>query len=272
MDFFDNLLDKLKNFSISKALPTIIIVVVGFVLVYVLMKIYDKAMAKSKADQAIFRFFRGLVRALLIIIVILIAASSLGVDVSALIAILSVLTLAISLAVQGTLSNLAGGIMLLTAKPFKVGDLIESGDHLGTVVGTSLVYTKLLTVDNREISIPNSDLAAARITNYSAMDKRRVDLTFTASYDYAIDDVKAVLAKAAENTPCVIKEEPIFAAVNKYRESDIEYVLRAYVKPSEYWDGYFGITENVKRAYETYGISVTYPHLNLHLPDGNGRR
>ena len=268
MDYLNNLLDSLKNFSISKFLPAIIIVVVGIVLVHILMKIYDKTTAKSKADQAIFRFFRGLIRILLILIVILIAASSLGIDVSALIAILSVLTLAISLAVQGTLSNIAGGIMLLTSKPFKAGDFIEAGSHIGTVIGTSLVYTKLLTIDNREISIPNSDLAASRITNYSALDKRRVDLTFTAAYDFAIDDVKAVLAKAAENTACVLKEEPIFVAVNKYRESDIEYVLRAYVKTPDYWDGYFGITENVKRAYDTYGISVTYPHLNLHLPDG----
>ena len=268
MDYLNKALDFFKDFSIIKFLPAVIIVVVGIILVHILMKIYDKSTAKSNADQSIFKFFRGLIRILLYIIVLLIAASSLGIDVSALIALLSVATLAVSLAVQGTLSNLAGGIMLLTAKPFKVGDYIEAGSHTGTVTGTSLVYTKLLTVDNKEVSIPNSDLAAARIVNYSALEKRRVDLTFKASYDYSIDDVKAVLAKAAENTSCVLKEDPIFVAVSKYCESDIEYVLRAYVKTADYWNGYFGITENVKRAYDTYGISFTYPHLNLHLPDG----
>ena len=192
-------------------------------------------------------------------LIFLIVAGSLGIDVSSMIALLSVASLAVTLAVQGALSNLAGGIMLLSTHPFRVGDFVEVGTVSGTVQEIGMTYTTLVTPDQKEIFVPNSEVAAAKIINYTA-----VDLTFTASYDDAAETVKAALLKAAD-LPQVYKDPAPFAAVNRYGDSAIEYVLRVWTSAADYWDVYFGIVENVRTRFEEAGISMTYPHLNVHL-------
>ena len=150
--------------------------------------------------------------------------------------------------------------MLLSTHPFRVGDFVEVGTVSGTVQEIGMTYTTLVTPDQKEIFVPNSEVAAAKIINYTAVTNRRVDLTFTASYDDAAETVKAALLKAAD-LPQVYKDPAPFAAVNRYGDSAIEYVLRVWTAATDYWDVYFAIVENVRVRFEEAGISMTYPHL-----------
>jgi small conductance mechanosensitive channel len=194
----------------------------------------------------------------------LIAASSLGIDVSGIIALASVLTLAISLSVQNALSNVIGGFTLLYTKPFKSGDYVEIASESGTVDEIGMSYTKLITPDNKVIYIPNSAVVAADIVNFTVSGTRRVDLTISASYDAPTDQVIAALYDAAK-VPGVMTDPAPFAAVNKYGDSAIEYVLRVWTKTDDYWDVNFAINEKVRASFSQSNIEMTYPHLNVHI-------
>jgi len=253
------------SLSLSKILPALLILVIGYFLVQALMSIYDKASQRAKLEQSLFKFLKNILRILLYILVVLVAAAALGIDVSSLVAVFSVLSLGISLAVQGTLSNVAGGIMILTSHPFKIGDYIEAGNTSGTVAEIGIAYTTLITPDNKQIFVPNSDISSDRIVNYSALGKRRVDLSFGASYDCDFEKVKDILYKVCEQHPLVLKEDEIFIKVKEYRESDIEYVVRVWTKTEDYWTVYFDIIEKVKKAYDENGISMAYPHVDINI-------
>ena len=161
------------SLTLQKLVPVILIVVIGLLLVKLLLKLFDRVLERSRLERTMFSFLRAAMRALLYTILVLVAASSLGVDVTSLVAILSVVSLAISLAVQNALSNVVGSVTLLTTHPFHVGDFVEIGSDSGTVEEISVSYTKLATVDGKRIYIPNSDAASARICNYSVEGRRR---------------------------------------------------------------------------------------------------
>ena len=253
-----------SSFTLAKLPPAIITFIIAYAASRVVLKVADKLFARSRMEKTIEKFLRSALRILMWALIFLIVAGSLGIDVSSMIALLSVASLAVTLAVQGALSNLAGGIMLLSTHPFRVGDFVEVGTVSGTVQEIGMTYTTLVTPDQKEIFVPNSEVAAAKIINYTAVTNRRVDLTFTASYDDAAETVKAALLKAAD-LPQVYKDPAPFAAVNRYGDSAIEYVLRVWTAATDYWDVYFAIVENVRVRFEEAGISMTYPHLNDHL-------
>lgn len=253
-----------SSFTLAKLPPAIITFIIAYAASRVVLKVADKLFARSRMEKTIEKFLRSALRILMWALIFLIVAGSLGIDVSSMIALLSVASLAVTLAVQGALSNLAGGIMLLSTHPFRVGDFVEVGTVSGTVQEIGMTYTTLVTPDQKEIFVPNSEVAAAKIINYTAVTNRRVDLTFTASYGDAAETVKAALLKAAD-LPQVYKDPAPFAAVNRYGDSAIEYVLRVWTAATDYWDVYFAIVENVRVRFEEAGISMTYPHLNVHL-------
>lgn len=255
----------LANFSLQKLIPGVLIFLVGMIVRKALVKLFDRALAKSKVDKSLHGFLHALFNVLMWFILLLIVASSFGIDVTSLIAMLSVVSLALSLSVQDALSNIAGGIMVLTAHPFKVGDWVELGNgNSGSVISVGLVYTKLQTVDNKIVNVPNSVVATTSLTNYSTEEKRRVCINVGASYDCAIDDVKAALAEAAK-IDSILTDEEIFVRVNAYRESDIEYVIRAWTKSEDYWTAYFGLMENIKKVFDQKGIKMSYQHTIVHL-------
>lgn len=258
------MLDILKNLTLKSLIPCVLVLIVGFAVVKILNGIFAKALNKSKLDKNLHTFLKTIFKILLSAIVVLIAASMLGVDVTSLIAVLSVASLAVSLAVQDTLANVAGGIMVLASKPFTVGDYVEAGANSGTVISVGLSYTTLRTPDNKVVYIPNKDVATSRVVNYSTEDKRRVDLSFTASYDCATEKVIEALTEAAQ-VSYLLPEEPVFIRLKEYKESDIEYVVRVWVKNADYWNAYFEITENVRKTFEEKGIIMTYPHTIVHL-------
>mgnify|MGYP000706602219 CR=1 FL=1 len=195
------------SLTLQKLVPVILIVVIGLLLVKLLLKLFDRVLERSRLERTMFSFLRAVMRALLYTILVLVAASSLGVDVTSLVAILSVVSLAISLAVQNALSNVVGSVTLLTTHPFHVGDFVEIGSDSGTVEEISVSYTKLATVDGKRIYIPNSDAASARICNYSVEGRRRVDLYIGVSYDAPAEKVREALLAAAQH-PKALQDPP----------------------------------------------------------------
>ncbi len=256
---------KLGNFTIENLVTAIIVLLVCLVAIKIIMRIVSPFISRLPIEKTLIRFLTSVIKALLYFITVIIVASSLGIEATSLIALFSVIGLAVSLAVQGSLSNLASGIMVLLARPFSVGDFIEAGNVSGTVREIGLIYTKLSTFDNKIIFIPNSDISSSRITNYSSEPMRRVDLKFNVSYDDDIDKVKEIILKAVEKCGVFVKEPAVFVGVTAYLESSIEYTVRAWAKTEDYWDGYNNLLEGVKKEFDFYGISMTYNHLNVHI-------
>lgn len=255
----------LKGLSLSSVLKIAVLAVVLLAVIRLLNGLFEKFLSKSKIDKSLHGFLRATVKILMYLIAVMILAGSLSIDVTSLIALLSVAGLALSLAIQGALSNLAGGIVILTTKPLHVGDYVTIGSEEGTVEEIGMTYTKLMTWDRRMIFIPNSTVTSSNVVNYTVGGKRRVDLTVTASYDADIETVKTALRAAAASVPQLLPDEPIFARVTGYKESSIEYALRGWCQNENYWDAYFNLLEAVKVSFDQAGVQMSYPHLNVHM-------
>lgn len=254
----------LTTLSVKNLLPAVIALVVGLILARLICKAFNKLLTKTKLEPSLHGFLRSLFRVFIYLITLLIVASTLGFDMTSLIAVLSVLSLALSLAVQGTLANVAGGIQILVSHPFKSGDYVEIGANAGTVKEIRLSYTVLTTVDNREVFIPNSDAAGARILNFSAEAVRRVDLLVDVGYGYDAELVKKTLCKCAEMDK-VLSQPPVFAGLTEYRDSTVQYTLRAWCKTQDYFDVSFAIRERLQSELAAAGIEMSYPHLHIHM-------
>lgn len=259
--------DGIMSFLMSRGLSAVIIMVAGIFISRIVMTVVDKALHKSKLEKAAYSLIRSLLKAVLYILLGLIVASKLGVDVTGIIALASVLSLALSLAVQDVLSNVFGGLTLLYTQPFHSGDYVDIGATGGTVTEISLSYTKLITPDNKEISIPNKSVVAAEIVNYTTTGKRRVDFVVTASYDAPIRTVLDCLRQAAQVPTCLEEQEP-FVAVSNYGDHAIEYILRVWSATDDYWTTKFAINEKIKEVFDANGVEMTYPHLNVHFDKG----
>lgn len=257
-------LDLLTTSLMSNVLPFLLILVLGVLAIRMITKIVDKMLAKSHLEKAAHGLIRSLLRTVLYLLLGLIAASRLGIDVTGVIALASVLTLAVSLSVQNLLTNIIGGFTLLYTKPFKSGDFVEIAAESGTVQEINMTYTKLVTGDNKIIHIPNSAVVAADIVNYSVTGTRRVELSVTASYDAPTDQVLAALLEAGQ-VPGVLEDPAPFAAVVSYGDSAIAYTLRLWTATEDYWDVYYAANRNIRECFNAHGIEMTYPHLNVHL-------
>ena len=259
--------DGIVNFLLNRGFSAVILMVVGILLGRVIMTVVDKALHKSRLEKAAYSLIRSLLKTALYILLGLIVASKLGVDVTGIIALASVLSLAVSLAVQDVLANVFGGLTLLYTQPFHSGDYVEIGATGGTVAEIGLSYTKLTTPDNKEISIPNKSVVAAEIVNYTTTGKRRVDFVVTASYDAPVQTVLASLRQAAQ-VPTRLEENEPFVAVSNYGDHAIEYILRVWSATDDYWTTKFAINEKIKEIFDANGVEMTYPHLNVHFDKG----
>lgn len=255
----------LGTIALSNIVEAVVILVVCLIATKVIVKTVSSVLTHSKLDRNLHTFIRSTVKVLCLVLSGIITLGSLGFNMTSLVAVLSVAGLAVSLAMQNSLSNLAGGILLLVTKPFVVGDYISTGSAEGTVLGVDLAYTQIATVDNKTISVPNGSISSATIVNYSTQGRRRVDLTFTFSYDAAVDDVKAALLEACAGVDKLIMDPAPFARVSAYQDSAIAYTVRAWCATADYWDVYFDLMEAVKRAADAHGIEMTYNHLNVHM-------
>lgn len=261
----DTLLTSLSgSLFFKKLMGTVLVLVIGVLVIRVIMRLITAALEKSHLEKAAHSLILSLARAAMYILLFLIAASQMGIDVSSIVALASVLTLALSLALQNMVSNLIGGFVILYTHPFHSGDYVEIAGQGGTVKEISMTYTVLATPDNRIISIPNSAVAAAQVVNYSSADSRRVELTVTASYDAPTQKVLDALVLAGTVDNALLNPAPS-AVIVSYDDSAIRYSLRIWVKPGDYWDVYFQVNQRIKDVFDQQGIEMTYPHLNVHL-------
>lgn len=252
------------EYAKSAVLPVVLILVVGILAIRIVMFIVNKALKRSKLEKAAHSLIKTVLRAVLYGLLALMAVSKLGIDITGVVALASVLTLAVSLAVQNILTNVMGGFTLLYTKPFSSGDYVEIAGQSGTVQEIGLAYTKLSTPDNKSICIPNSSVTAAEIVNHTALGTRRVDITVSASYDTPVQLVLDTL-RSAGKVETALETPEIFAAVDSYGESAINYVLRIWCNTPDYWDTKFAVHQRMKELFDEKGVQMTYPHLNVHL-------
>ena len=255
----------LAHLTLTAVLRLVSVVALGLIAIRVILTILDRILDRSKTLERLHVYIRSAVKVVLILLLILMAASALGVDVTAVIALFSVAGLAVSLALQNTLGNLAGGIMLLVTHPFEAGDYIESDSVQGTVTGTDLVYTAVTTADNKAIFIPNSQLAGAKIINYNRLGRRRIDATYSASYDAPTAVVKTALQEAVNRFPQLLDDPKPEIYLSQYGDSAITDLVRAWVDSKDYWSVYYGLQEAVRDTFAAHGVEMTYNHLNVHM-------
>ena len=255
---------KLTVVNLLSALVTLLLCLGAVRLVTTLAR---RALNRTRLDGRIKDYvLRGL-RFLLYTVTALIVAESLGIPASSLVALLSVFALAVSLAVQDVLSNVAGGLVLLFSKPFTLGDYIESADGEGTVYSIGLTHTVLDTYGGQRVMLPNSRLTAGKIVNYTARGVRRVDHAVSASYEDSTQAVRAACLKAVSRTPHVLEDPPPQVVVTAYGESAIEYHVRFWAPVDAYWDACNSSLEAIRDAFREDGVSMTYNHLNVHIVD-----
>lgn len=249
---------------LSTAFWVVITGVIGILLIRLVLRMLSRILEKSKLEKAAHSLIKTLVQTVLYVLLGLILASSLGIDVTGIVALASVATLAVSLALQNMLANVIGGFTLLYTHPFGAGDYVEIAGQAGTVQEVGIAYTRLTTPDNKLVSIPNSAVVAAEIVNYTAIGTRRVEINVTASYEAEPELVVSALLESAGDDR-VLSDPAPFAALTGYGDSAIGYTLRVWVKSEDYWDVYHKINGSLFALFREKGIEMTYPHLNVHL-------
>lgn len=262
--WFLDRLGNLESFAMSNLLPAVIIFVIGVFAIRLIMKFLTTALQKTKLENALLKLVNSLLRIVLYILLFLVTASAIGIDVTGIVALASVLTLAVSLSVQNALTNVIGGFTLLYTKPFVAGDFVEIAGQSGTVTDVGLNYTKLATADNKTISIPNSSVVATEIINYSSSGTRRLDITVSVGFGVSAETVLEALLQAAQIGE-VLSDPAPFAGVKEYGESAMVYVLQVWTPADRYWPAKFTIHENIQSVFREKGISMAYPHVQVHL-------
>jgi len=248
----------------SNLFKALIALVIGVLVIRIVMKVIRLTLEKSKLEKAAHTLILSLAKVAMYILLALITASTLGIDVTSIVALASVLTLALSLALQNMVSNIIGGFTILYTHPFHSGDFVEIAGQSGTVQEINMTYTMLATPDNKLISIPNSAVVAAQIINYTASGTRRVEVNVSASYDAPTQKVLDALVLAGTVDNVLVTPAPA-AVILSYGDSAINYSLRVWVKAENYWDVFFLINQRVKQIFDEQGVEMTYPHLNIHV-------
>ena len=265
IDVYTNKAIELVMTYAPKFVLAIITLIVGLWLIGLITKITRKSMEKTKADKTLIPFITNLLSWGLKVLLFISAASMVGIATTSFIAVLGAAGLAIGLALQGSLANFAGGVLILIFKPYNVGELIESQGHLGVVKEVQIFNTILLSPDNKRIIIPNGAVSNGSIVNYSAEGLLRVDLVIGIAYESDIPKAKEVLHKAMTDHELVLKDPESTVAVSELADSSVNLVVRPWCKAADYWQVYFDITEAAKVGLEASGISIPFPQRDVHL-------
>ncbi|SIS64870.1 small conductance mechanosensitive channel [Zobellia uliginosa] len=243
-----------------KVLGAILIYLIGSWVIKKIMGVLRKGMARKSYDESLQQFLLSLVQWTMTIFLIIMVISKLGVETTSFAAIIAAAGLAIGLALQGSLSNFAGGVLLIIFKPYRIGDLIEAQGLLGVVKEIEIFTTKIVTPDNKLAIIPNGAMANGNIVNYTAEGKMRVDTTIGVGYGEDIKMAKEVLLNVLTSDPKVLKDPAPSVNVSELADSSVNFAVRPFCKPEDYWDVYFGTLENCKLALDKAGIEIPYPH------------
>ena len=267
-EFLDKLITTLAELGTSfglKLVGAILILVIGIKLSKWVVRLWTKSKGYQNIDTTVGHFFANALKALLYTVVIMSAVITIGVPAASLITILGSAGIAVGLALQGSLSNLAGSIMIMIFRPFKIGDFIEGNGVSGTVEDITMFYTIIKTGDNKVITVPNGALSNGNITNYSAKDIRRVDLTLSAAYGTDVNKVKMLLMKLALENKLVLKTPEPFVALKEHGASSIDFVLRVWVNSADYWTVNFGMLETIYNEFNANGIEIPFPQMDVHV-------
>lgn len=257
---------KIGNFYLVSIFSAFITFLVCLLVIGLIMKLVSRLLGRvKKLNDTVRGFLCSTIKLILWLIAIVIIAGELGIPVASLVALLGVAGLALSLSVQGVLTNLFSGITLLMTRPFSEGDFVEIAGKTGTVKHTGLIYTKIDTLDNVAISIPNGDVIGSSVTNYSAEPLRRVDLNFSAAYSEPTEKVKAAIMEAIMADERVLADPEPFVALDSYGESTVSYVVRVWVKNADYWPVHFGLNESVRDSFARNNVAMSFPHMNVHI-------
>lgn len=262
--YFENLLPDLINFGLQVVIA-ILVYIIGAKIIRGVVKLIKKAMERREVDTGVIQFLTAVVKYGLYIILIMTILSVFGVATTSVVAVLGSAGVAIGLALQGSLSNFAGGVLILLLKPFRVGDYIVQGGNEGTVFEISIFYTKLHTGDNKVVVIPNGTLSNDTIMNVSHMTKRRVDIVVGIGYEADIRKAKEVLFEVAQSDPARLTEEDALVFVSDLGASSVDMGIRIWVKDVDYWTAKWRLTENVKYALDEHNISIPYQQIDVQI-------
>ncbi len=264
--YIEDLAPKAMNTGI-RIVIAIILFIIGIWIIRLIRKVVRKAMTKANAEVGVRQFVDSFINAALFVLLILLIAIQCGVDAASIVAIIGSAGVAVSLAVQGSLSNLIGGVLILILKPFTVGDYIvdSASGKEGVVTEIKIFHTKLRTVDNQIVILPNGSLANNVITNVTKEDTRRIDIKVGISYTADMEKAKTVLTSMLEADGSVLKDKEHRVVVNKLGESSVELIVRFWVKTGDYWDAYYRLTENTKRTLDSNGIPIPFPQMDVHI-------
>lgn len=264
--FLQELPDKALRLGIRVVLA-VVVFFIGTQLIRIVRKIVKKSMQRASAETGVIQFVDSFIKAVLYILLVFMIASSFGLDAASVVAVIGSAGVAIGLAIQGSLSNFAGGVLILLLKPFKVGDYIieDSNKNEGTVVEIQLFYTKLATIDNKIIVLPNGTLANTSLTNVTANKMRRVDLRIGISYEADIRHAKQVITDVLREDEDTLKDRELFVFVDELGDGSVILGVRCWFLNEDYWEGKWRITEEIKYALDQNGISIPYPQMDVHM-------
>lgn len=262
--FWSSVLSWLTQTGI-RLLIAIVLLIVGWILIGKISKKVAKSNKLRKYDPTLAVFIQSGINIGAKILLVVICITIVGVPGASIAALIASLGVGVGLALQGGLSNIAGGIILLVFRPFKIGNYISSGGYEGTVTGINIFYTTLLTIDNRKVFLPNGALANSSLVNVTAEETRRVDVSYTVAFDSDLEKAKKILKLIANSDARVLKDPATAVVITGYADGAYTLTLRTWCKTEDYWDVYFGIQDKVASAFETSGIVLGHPHLNVHL-------
>ncbi|MEI8631940.1 mechanosensitive ion channel [Vibrio sp. PP-XX7] len=246
-------------------LSAVLILFLGNIFVKVIAGSVAKVLHKKKMDSAVIEFIHGLVRYLLLVIIFIAALSRIGVQTASVVAVIGAAGLAVGLALQGSLSNFAAGILIVAFRPFKSGDYVEVAGVAGSVESIQIFQTVLKTPDNKMIIVPNSSVIGGAITNYSQHPTRRIDFIIGVSYSANLQKTKQVLRETVEQDERVLKDRDIMIGVHALADSSVNFVVRPWVKTEDYWAVYFDLMQAIKEALDENGIEIPFPQVDVHL-------
>ncbi len=263
-DFLSENLDMILRFG-WQVLIALVILVAGFYLAGLVTRIIKRALFKGPVEPTVKRFIATLISIVLKILVVITAISTLGINTTSFAAILGAAGLAIGLALQGSLSNFAGGVLIIMFKPFKVGDFIKTPNHTGIVEEIQIFYTIMRTTDNQEIIIPNGQLSNAAIVNVNKKPKRRVDVVASCSYHDDLVKVRQVLHQLVDECPNKLEDEKHIVFLTALDDSSINFALRVWVNTPDYWSTFEYLTEGIKRKFDENNISIPFPTMEINM-------
>ena len=263
-NLWNQLTELLSSFGISFFIA-LCILIIGRQAIKIIIKIISSALERSNTEDTVRIFVTNLLNTLLMIVVFIAAINQLGIQTTSIIAVLGAAGLAIGLALQGSLSNFAAGILIVIYRPYKVGDYIQADNHLGTVDDIQIFSTVLRTPDNKIVVVPNGSIMNGSIVNFSQQKERRIDIVIGCSYDDDIDKVKEVLADVLSKDERILKEPKPRIALSELADSSVNFIVRPWVKNSEYLDVLYSLLEEIKKRFDQEGISIPYPQSDVHI-------